>query len=447
MWKHFFTPKAIALQFVVLLVLGGIVEFGARQVEYKFQKPTVQLELYAQPYVMFGAGSGDGFTWLNIFTKKQIPSSIKFNNMGFSETFDFQMVPDAQYLAKVGKKPGEKIVLLTGGSVVHGVGATSNANTISAQMERYLNAHSTDGKHYRVINIGMGSWIAYQQFIGLSLYGLPLNPDWVVCMDGHNDAAVGCVHGCGVGNPLGWPQLLNLVQGGSDGQKSQKTGILQSMAQKSAFVRILTGIRNTGPRPSSRDIVFDNSEPDPRFRTKIAGITVELQDQQLEFYLQAQRNVMSLFKGANIIMSLQPLMYDNAITPAYRTALDPKGNPSDLPKLKSALDKYMQAHGADKGGGQVASQLLGYFMARSAIKLKELVDTEQALDPSRKIIFTNVEFAMPLPEELRKPFFIDNAHMSDLGQERCGELFADIILKAEKSVKFDYGDFIDRHTK
>ena len=104
---------------------------------------------------------------------------MTFNNLGFNVASDFSMPPSAEFISQYAAKPGEKLVLITGGSVVHGVGATSNENTIAAQLEATLNARQSTYK-YRVLNLGMGSWIAYQQFLGLSLFGLALKPDWIV---------------------------------------------------------------------------------------------------------------------------------------------------------------------------------------------------------------------------------------------------------------------------
>src|SRR5262249_47994521 len=142
--------------------------------------------------------------WNDIINNTTIPSKIVYNNYGFAENWDYSTTPDAAYLHAHAKQPGERLVVITGGSVVHGVGATANDKTIAAQMMRHLNEQSA-GPRYRVVNIGMGSWIAYQQFIGLSLFGLPLNPDYVVVLDAHNDAATPCVQGSGVGAPMEWP--------------------------------------------------------------------------------------------------------------------------------------------------------------------------------------------------------------------------------------------------
>ena len=101
------------------------------------------------------------------------------------------------------------------------------------QLEKYLNinAYTT----YRVLNMAMGSWIAYQQFIGLSLFAKPLNPDWVVVFDGTMMEAA-CGYGTGPGNPLGWPKMLYY----SYGQKLDK-GLIENIAEHSALLRLLLG--------------------------------------------------------------------------------------------------------------------------------------------------------------------------------------------------------------
>src|SRR5262249_40602894 len=156
------------------------------------------------PYMMFVAPQGNDPVWRNTETKTDIPSHVKFNNFGFTVDGDFSLPLSEEFVSKNAKKPGEKLVLITGGSVVHGVGATSNDKTIAGRLEHVLNQQQSE-VHYRVINLGMGSWIAYQQFIGLSLFGLPLRPDWIVVMDGHNDGATVCAQGSGVANPMNWP--------------------------------------------------------------------------------------------------------------------------------------------------------------------------------------------------------------------------------------------------
>lgn len=83
-------------------------------------------------------------------------------------------------------------------------------------------------------------------------------------------------------------------------------------------------------------------------------------------------------------------------------------------------------------------------MARSALRLIDFVDEAQKADPSRHIIYKNVEGALPYDIKLRERFFIDNAHLSDLGQDRVAEFFADIVLASERGTPFDFAAFAKR---
>ena len=59
----------------------------------------------------------------------------------------------------------------------------------------------------------MGSWIAFQQFIGLQQWGSQFDPDWVVSMDGFNDAGVGCNYSQGPGNPMYFATMRSYIDG------------------------------------------------------------------------------------------------------------------------------------------------------------------------------------------------------------------------------------------
>jgi len=430
--------KTVSIQVVVFAVLLLVLEGAARYAEPSFKKPAMGLNLHPFPYFMFGAGAHQtGFVWQNVITNETLPSKVKFNNYGYVEDFDYQMVPTADYLKTYAKKPGETLVLITGGSVVHGVGASANNMTIAARLERHLN-ENPDGRRYRVINMGMGSWIAYQQFIGLSMFGLPLNPDWIVVMDGHNDAAVPCAHGSGAGNPLLWPKMLYFLQGGSVDEVNPK---LKAIARYSALFRIASGIDPQASRGLPNGMVVDDKDPDKRFNLKLGGLKFSEQDTQLEFYIQAQRNVLALFSRANVILSTQPLMWGNAISEAYRPAFGPGEPAADRAKLRADLDRYIAENANKACSPEISSQLLGYFMGRSAFRMEELAAEEQAAS-SRKVLYVNTESAFPFDLKLRGRYFIDNAHMSDPGQDRIGDMFANAILSAERGAPFDYAAFV-----
>jgi len=426
----------------IVIALCGAIEGVARLYEKLNPRSEIELEMFLQPYTMFTAHPSKGITWTDIIKNTQIKSTMAFNNYGYAEPFDYQVIPDAAYLERHGKRDGERIVLITGGSAVHGVGASKNQNTISAQLERHLNEKSK-GTRYRVLNMGMGSWIAYQQFVGLSLFGLPFDPDWIVVMDGHNDGSAPCIHGNGAGNPYWWPKMLYLTYGGTGGRAINPT--VEALTRHSAVVRLLSGSRPDERPKDARRLVLDDTDTDRYHTVKLAGVTIADQDRQLNFYLQAQRNVLALFNRANVLLSTQPLYRDNVVAPSYRAAFAPGGAVSDA--VREELDRYMAAHGA-RGCDQHIKidnyELLGYFMARGALRLVDFATEAQRADRTRRIVYQNVEAALPYDAKLRAQFFIDNVHFSDLGHGRVAEFFAENILAAERGTIFDFAAFAKR---
>lgn len=431
------TSRLILINLAVLFLLLIVLEGGARFIGSR-ELGLDRLKLNLQPYMMFSAGPSKNPTWIDTLSGRSIGSTMAFNNYGFSERFDYVMWPERSGVQRGGISESERVILITGGSVVHGVGATSNEMTIAAQLERVLN-ESQDRYDYRVVNIGMGSWIAYQQFIGLSLFGLPHDPDWVVVMDGHNDAAVPCSHGSGPGNPLGWPKMLYLA-GGGEGLEA-KSNVLQYLVSNSAAVRLLTGLSEDSYNRQLDRIYFDEEDPDARFRIKMLGNTIAGLDKQVSFYLLAQNNVRQLFSDANILFSSQPLMFDNALGSGYRTLYSPFADAEKAASERSALvetlDGFMAKHGTTKCDTRVASTTLGYFMARSAMALEDAASIWDSEDLDRRVLYANAEMAMPFDVKLRTPHFIDNAHMTDLGQLRTAEYFARLILKHDLGVPYD----------
>src|SRR5215210_1468472 len=126
-----------------------------------------------RPYVMFTTSPGVYKFWHNDFTKELYPANVVTNSLGFNDPREFSL--SKPYI----KAPNEKVVLFTSGSVGWGVGATATDKTVAGRMEHYLNNLQTDQK-FTVVNLSMGSWIAYQQFIALQLWGQTFEPDWVV---------------------------------------------------------------------------------------------------------------------------------------------------------------------------------------------------------------------------------------------------------------------------
>lgn len=437
-WKG----RILAMSLSTVLCLAAL-EFGSRIFEAASNKDGLaSLQLNMQPYMMFASGRIENPTWRNVETKSDVPSRMKFNDMGFQADFDFGMPPTPAYFQRVAKKPGEKLVILTGGSVVHGVGATANDKSISGQLEAYLNTKQS-GTKYRVLNLAMGSWVAFQQFVGLSIYGLPLNPDWVVVMDGHNDAAVACPHGSGPGNVLQWPHMLYLTGGGQG--VSRLNPAMQWLLGNSAAARLLTGLRLT-PGAKLGQIYFDDEDPDKRFSIKMKGVTFKGLDEQVAFYLQAQLAVKESFSSANLIFSSQPYLYGSAASEHYRTAYDPLLAPDKIQTEKkdlvADLERFRSQWADTTCNNSISAQALGYFSARAAVELERSVSEWAKKSTQRSIQFASTEMVFPSEYTQRLPNFVDNAHMSDLGQRRIAEFFGGQILKTDLNSQFNTVDYV-----
>lgn len=426
--------RTISIQLSTLAVLLLGVEWAARVIEPLVQRPVADLQLAVQPYMMFTAPNRDGSPLYNKVKNEPVQSTMRFNNFGFAESFDFQLVPAPDYLEQHRRHAGEKLVLLTGGSAAAGHGATANDKTIASRMERYLNGRSR-GPHYRVVNLAMSSWSSYQEFIGLSLFGLPLDPDWIVVMDGVNDGSVACSQGGGAGHPMEWAKFLYFAQyGGRDRSASEV------LLRHSALLRLATGLKPAPPPPS--EIFFDESEADKRFELKVAGLTIAEQDRQIEFYLQSQRNMLALFHRSNVILSTQPQLYDNAVAASYRAAFGPNASEASRAKLRAELDQYMDRSKDDSCSSQGNSKPGGYFIGRSSLRLMELAaHSEREESPARTVVYYNTESVFSLDLKKREPNFMDNVHMSDRGQDRIADFYADAILSAERGAPLDLRSF------
>ena len=429
-WKGRLTAFGVSA-FLCVALLEGVSRFFDRT-----DKALTQTQLNLQPYMMFGGHPQKNPIWRNIQTKTDIPSTMSYNNFGLTIDIDVSIPPTPEFLRKYSKAAGEKLVVVTGASVMNGLGATANEKTIAGQLEVALNRGQSKHK-YRVLNLAVGSWISYQQFIGLSLFGLPLKPDWIVVMDGHNDAGVSCPAGSGVWNPVGWPQLIYLAGGGEG--LTRKGPLVQWLVRNSAAARLVTGLQPTGPNAQLDSIYIEDAELEGRFRIKMRDLKFSILDKQVEFYLLAQQNVKELFSSASVIFSSQPLLHDNAVSPSYRKAFDlaPENEAPGREALRADLDAYMAKTSNAQCNVTLAPQALGYFMGRSALRMEEAAAEWSSEAKARSILYANPEMLFPSELKLRELHFVDNAHMSDLGQHQLGEYFAGYILKTDLNMPFD----------
>ena len=436
--------RTAIIQLIVGIGLLFTLELAARV--FDEGQPSTSMDMNLTPYTMFSMPPGDngGYVWQNIFTNQKIPSTLSFNNFGFAEAFDYSMFPDEVYLSKFGKKPNEKLVVITGASVVHGVGATALEATIPKQLEKYLHINAGDTT-YRVLNMAMARWIAYQQFIGLSLFAKPLNPDWVVVFDGHNDGGLACGYGTGPGNPLGWPKMLYY----SYGQKLDR-GLIENIAEHSALLRLLLGRgvnSSNGNSSSTSFLSYREQYAGQPYEIALRDLKFEVMEEQANFYIRSQRNVAELFHDSNILFTIQPVAYDNALGSAYRRSAAPSSTRKDNLQLRRETQDYMEKNRYKPCSPALSSQTLAYMLNKAQLELPGLTDELDERSKNRRVVFTNAEWAMPIEIEKRQKYFVDNAHMSDIGQEIIGQFLANHILATDRGEKYGVKEFLKENSQ
>src|ERR1700681_221916 len=325
MKKYANAIRVVAVNLIVLIVLLGGIEFYFRHWGNERQKAlTNGLWQSFQPYVMFTTAPGDYPKFSNTFTKETYRSTVRTNSLGYNDPHEFSLSRPYKKVAN------EKVVLFTGGSAAWGVGATATDRTVAGRMEYYLNTLQS-GEHYTVINMAMGSWIAFQQFIGLQLWGSQFDPDWVVSMDGFNDAGVGCNYSQGPGNPMFFATMrsyINVYLMSTLRPDFYRGWFENKLILHSKTYRIITGKQFVAD-----DQIFDqSSHEETTTRRQIIPTKVGEARQMLAFYLAAERGMLNLFPRASYILSTQPVV--NQLTGDFN---DIYQYPVGSPERKTAI--------------------------------------------------------------------------------------------------------------
>jgi hypothetical protein len=424
MKKYANAIRVVAVNLIVLFVLLGGIEFYFRHWgEEKHDKLINGLWQSFQPYVMITTAPGDYLQFTNTYTQETYRSTVRTNSLGYNDPHEF-IVGHAYK-----KAADEKVVLFTGGSAAWGVGATATDRTVAGRMQYYLNTLQS-GEHYTVINMAMGSWIAFQQFIGLQLWGSQFDPDWVVSMDSFNDAGVGCNYSQGPGNPMYFATMRSYINGYlmSTLRPDFYRGWLENkLIQHSKAYRIFTGKRYV---PDDR--MFDqSSQENTPFRRQIIPTKVGDARQMLAFYIAAERGMLNLFPRASYILSTQPVV--NQFTGDFNDIYQyPVGSPernAAIEKRTVSLENYLTQHENETCGQATAKPANTYIFGNGAVQLEQLAEEEAAR--GRQVSYYNIGTLFPDPRPERMPYFIDPPHLSDKGMDVIGKFYAEKILAAD----------------
>ena len=414
----------VAVNLIVFIVLLGGIEFYFRHWGHE-QKKDLPNGLWQsfQPYVMIATAPGDYRRFSNRFTKENYSSTVRTNSLGYNDTHEFSLTRPYK------KAANEKVVLFTGGSAAWGVGATATDRTVAGRMQYYLNTLQSD-ERYTVVNLAMGSWIAFQQFIGLQLWGPEFDPDWVVAMDGFNDAGVGCNFSQGPGNPMYFAMMRSYIDGYlmSTFHPVFYRGWLENeLIKHSKAYRIFTGKEYVPD-----DQVFDQSSQEANeIRRQIIPTKVGEARQMLAFYLASERGMLNLFPRASYILSTQPVV--NQFTGDFNDIYQyPVGSPerkAAIERRTKELEGYLTQYENEMCGQAAAQPANTYIFGNSAVQLEQLAVEEAAR--GRLVEYYNIGTLFPDPRSERMPFFIDPVHLSDKGMDLIGKFYAEKILAAD----------------
>jgi hypothetical protein len=364
--------------------------------------------------------------WHNVLTGEDYPANIVTNSLGFNDHHEFS------YTKPYAKAPNERVVLFVSASAGWGVGATSTDATIPGRMQFHLNGMQDKFK-YTVINLSTGPWIAQQQFLALQLWGEMFDPDWVVAMDGGNDAGVGCAYSQGVGNPAYFAGIKSYVEG-------YLFSTLHPVFYRGWFENVL--IRHsaayrwiTGREHIEDTRVFDEDGPDQSaMRQQILPTKVGEAREMLAFYLKAERAILRLYPNARYILSTQPSL--NELSGDFVDIYDfPSG--SDLhreamTKRERDLEAYLKHHENEWCGQKTSQPPFTYIFVNGAIGLERLVDDHRAR--GRQVEYHNIGTLFPNARADRIPYFIDSGHLSDKGADVIGKFYAERVLSADSVV-------------
>jgi hypothetical protein len=425
MKKYANAIKVVAVNLIILVVLLGGIEFYFRHWGHE-QQDRLKNGLWQtfQPYVMVTTAPGDYQEFFNSFTNRAFRSTVRTNSLGYNDWHEF--IVGHPYK----KAANEKVVLFTGGSAAWGVGATATDRTVAGRMEYYLNSLQS-GQHYTVINLAMGSWIAFQQFIGLQQWGAQFDPDWVVSMDGFNDAGTGCGFSQGPGNPLYFATMRSYIDGylmTTLHPVFYRGWFENELILHSKAYRILTGKQYVPD-----DQIFDQSSTESSpIRRQIIPTKVGESRQILAFYLAAERGMLKLFPRARYILSTQPVVnqFSGDFVDIYQ---HPAGSPerkAAIEKRTASLEGYLTEHENEMCGQTTAQPSFTYIFGNGAVQLEQLADEEAA--QGRVVEYYNIGTLFPDPRPERIPYFIDAPHLSDKGMDVIGKFYAEKILAADR---------------
>ena len=422
--------RTLAINGLVFAALLAVIELAAVYRESRLNR-AAEASIFFEfaPYTVTTSVPNHTYLrWFNAIFNKLVDVNYKTNNYGFPNGFDFDLAKPQV------KQAGHKVVALAGGSTAFGVGASSNRTSISDRLAALLNGAQQDIS-YDVVNLAGGGWIAQQEAIALDMWGRIFNPDWIVTLDGVNDATVGCAMSQGTGNPVRYQLIRSFVMGYLGRQKAP---VFYRGEWENGLIGVSAAYRLvTGKRYVPRDQDFD-----PAFTGESASLSVVTPTllsevrRQVAFYTLAQESILERFQDAKFILATQPTNQDLSFLfgDFYRQGETYTFDAAARDKFAGELDKWLDFYKPEtvkcSGDPTIVSVAVRYVEGTGAIRLAELVESYQARK-RRDVAYFNTGVLFPRDPARRNEYFIDNYHLNDKGQDYLARFYAHAILKRD----------------
>lgn len=443
----------ITIIFIFFISLIACLEYSHRRTErIEAEKPVPPRRAYMNyhPYVMHLMPPMDNepLIWDDLLHKKEILCEVTTNDLGFQTDIDFEAIHSKRTLSGLNQRNSAskiksifgdaKLVVITGGSLAWGVGASSQHAMISNVTQRELDKRAGQMK-YKVVNQAMGGWVSFQELVGLSRWGRYLPIDWLLCLDGYNDAAITLYFQQGYDKH----RFHDVTSGFLDAYLSNMDkptfyrGRLENkIVELSALYRHLSGKKTIVPPWLSRKKIQT-----AKGTVFSDGTTWGAIEQSLEFLKQNHQQMVQLGKPRRHLFGIHPVPRD------HRSFFGRAHAAISYEDLKDAqcdqlarLDALFQSQQNDLASEKNWMDGLMYFLSRLDMESDRFKPELEVCKEAQPLSRCNLNFLFPEAHNDQRDYFIDSCHLNDRGQRLLGQFFADYILLEDTGAAPGFSD-------
>lgn len=360
MWKRIFI--IIVAIIIALEISSGLFLNIYTRLSKKIKTDSILAEYWQyDPYLLWIAKPGiKGF---------DMHGSFKMNNYAFRNDYD---------IAKE-KTPGKLRIIVLGGSVAWGAGASSNQTVWTKVLEDLLKENNVSAE---VLNAGCAGYISFQELIYLQFKLLDFSPDLVIVFDGYNDLFMSSLYS--------EKKYENNTTPYYEAEKSFYTQPLLVqigglVKERSNFFKLIKRTREK--------ILYENGKP----MYKISS----LNKAGIANYFSNIKSVLDILKGRGIkgIFVLQPYIFESKKILSSTEKVILQKSRQEAPVIKEAMDVLRRDY--------------RNFTVREGINFCDLND-----------VFDNIPVSQTV--------WFDHVHLNDQGNRIIAERLKDVIISILK---------------